>query len=187
MRKMFALILVLALCLTAVGCRSAMAPLPSGNDAGQTPGTTGTAEDTTSPSLPQDGEEIEGTDMVFGNVGTQRISYTGIVSSVEYITSPAQLPAGETFSKYDEAYFREHALVLVTDTVGSGSIRVGIEGILLSRDTAYVKVSRELPGDAGTADMATWLIWIEVDAGLTCQWRVLNPAYRPSGDDHVDK
>ena len=187
MRKMFALILVLALCLTAAGCRSAMAPQPSENGTGQTPGTTDATVDTTSPSLPQDGEEIEGTDMVFKNVGTQRIGYSGIVSSVVYVTSPAQLPQNEAFSKYDEAFFREHALVLVTDTVGSGSIRVGIERITLSGNTAYVKVSREMPGDIGTADMATWLIWAEVEAGLTCQWSVLNPAYKPSGDDRTDK
>lgn len=185
MRKMFALILVLALCLTAAGCRSAMAPLPSENGTGQTPGSTDATVDTTSPS--QDGEEIEGTDMVFENVGTQRIGYSGIVSSVVYVTSPAQLPQNEAFSKYDEAFFREHALVLVTDTVGSGSVRVGIERILISGNTAHVKVSREMPGDVGTADMATWLIWAEVDAGLTCQWSVLNPAYRPSGNDRVDK
>ena len=186
MRRIFVMLLVLALCLTTAGCRSYLPPLPSDGGTGQTQGTTEATTGTTDPSL-QEGEEIVGTDMMFNDVGTLRINYTGIVSSVVYITSPAQLPDHEVFSKYDEAFFQDHALVLVTDTVGSGSVRVGIDRIVVNGDTAYVKVSRELPGGIGTADMATWLIWAEVEAGLSCQWRVMNPAYRQNSNDRADK
>lgn len=190
MKRLFVFCLILALCLTAAGCRSAgMLPSQAGTTPGTAPGTESeeTTGDVTSPKLPEEGDEIVGTSVNFANVQTLRITYSGAKSNVVYVTSPAQLPKHEAFSAYDAAFFRDRALVLVTDTVGSGSVRVGIDRITVSGNTAYVTVSRELHGDVGTGDMATWYIWAEVEAGLTCRWEVFNPGYRNPWNDRVSR
>lgn len=83
-------------------------------------------------------------------------------------------------SAYDDAFFKDHALVLVQESVSSGSVEVGIESVSLKADhTAVVTLTHQGPGEGqvGTADMATWLLWAEVDTGLEdYQWTVANPA-----------
>ena len=187
----------IAVCLLLTGCRSSGAVGPSVQYPLQTEGREFTA-DTTAPgkketeitagtTVPAEAEEDMNGNQMFANVQTKRIPYTGNRSSVVYVTDPAQLPKDEAFAAYDGEFFAAHALVLVTDTVGSGSIRVGIEDIVIRGNVASVYVSRELPGDAGTCDMATWYIWAEVEAGLDCRWTVANPVYRGSRNDRVDK
>ena len=119
------------------------------------------------------------TEMVkFGNVQAKRIPYAGNRSGVTYVTDPAQLPQDEAFAGYDAEFFRSHALILVTDTVGSGSVRVSIRDITIRGNTASVTLSRTMAGNMGTADMATWRIWAEVEPGLQYSWSVANPACR---------
>ena len=36
-------------------------------------------------------------------------------------------------------------------------------------------LAKEMSGTVGTADMATWLLWAEVEQGLTENWTVTNP------------
>ena len=122
-------------------------------------------------------DEPEGEALDMANTGKLRIGYTDGRSSVQYITSADALPEYEALAKYDEEFFREHALVLVTETLGSGSIQVDISAITVLGNTATVHLSRYQPGDVGTADMATWLLWAEVDRDLPYQWTVKNPAY----------
>lgn len=184
MKRVFVFCLILTLCMTVAGCRSAGMVPPAGNtepssEANETTG------DVTLPQLPEEGDEIVGTNLIFSDVHTQRIGYSGLRSNVVYVTSTAQLPKLEVFAKYDAEFFREHALVLVTDTVGSGSVRVGIERITVSGNTAYVTVSRNLPGEVGTSDMATWYIWAEVETGLSLQWKVTNPVHSQKGNKQV--
>uniref|UniRef100_UPI001C9E8AF7 hypothetical protein n=1 Tax=Klebsiella pneumoniae TaxID=573 RepID=UPI001C9E8AF7 len=81
---------------------------------------------------------------------------------------------------YDEAYFVEKALVVVYETVSSGSVQVDIASI----DGGVVTLSHEMSGNVGTADMATWLLWAEVDAGLDYTWSVANPAVEPNTSTH---
>lgn len=126
----------------------------------------------------QEGEKIVGTELKFENAGKRRVPYTGIVSSVVYVTSPVQLPKTDAFAKYDAAFFQDRALILVMDTVGSGSVQVRIGRITVSGGIAYVTLARELPGQVGTADMATWQLWAEVEKDLRLQWKVANPANR---------
>ena len=128
------------------------------------------------------GESVEGTALELGESGKARITYTENRSSVSYITSASMLPDQDELKKYDDAYFKDHALVLVTETVTSGSIKVGIESVTVDGDQAVVTLSREMSGDFGTTDMATWLIWVEVETGLDCQWTVANPALKPAGE-----
>lgn len=109
--------------------------------------------------------------------GKVRITYTGNRSSVVYITSVDQLPDELDGEGYDEAYFEEHALILVTETVSSGSVDVGILSVAYSGDTALVTLYHEVPDGAMTTDdMATWLIWAEAEPDLDYQWLVENPA-----------
>ena len=70
--------------------------------------------------------------------------------------------------------------MLVQESVSSGSVEVGIESVSLKADhTAVVALTHQGPGEGqvGTADMATWLLWTEVDTRLEdYQWTVANPA-----------
>ncbi|MBQ8236724.1 MAG: hypothetical protein IJZ39_01045 [Oscillospiraceae bacterium] len=125
-------------------------------------------------------EQETGNGIDLGATGCVRVAYNGAISSVRYITSVEQLPDHEALAAYDEAYFADKALIVVYETVGSGSVRVGIESI----ENGVVTLSHELPGDAGTADMATWLLWAEVDTGLDDTWSVANPAVEPNTSTH---
>lgn len=126
------------------------------------------------------------TEMVkFGNVQTKRIPFAGIRSGVTYVTDPVQLPKDEAFAGYDAEFFRSRALILVLDTVGSGSVRVGIRDIRVQGNTASVILSRTMAGTVGTADMATWYVWAEVEQGLRYSWSVDNPVYRAARNNWV--
>lgn len=114
--------------------------------------------------------------LTIGTVGQVRVDYVGNLSSVRYITSVDRLPQYEALQGYDAAYFQEKALLIVMETVTSGSVQVGIQGIDLDGKTATVYLSHEPQGDVGTAVMTTWLIWAEVEAGLEYTWTVGNPA-----------
>lgn len=116
----------------------------------------------------------------FSNPGALRIPYTTGRCGVQYITDPSQLPDYPEFSGYDSDFFKEHALLLVTDTVGSGSTQISIDSIAVNGNTASVTLRRVLPGDVGTADMATWLLWAEVPAGLDLTWETANPGLSES-------
>lgn len=113
-----------------------------------------------------------------GQTGKCRVAYRGSVSAVKYVTSPDQLPDVEDLQEYDAEWFRDHALILVTETVPSGSIQVAIESVSIDGDTATVTLSHTMEGDAGTMDMAAWLLWAEVEPNLTCTWTIANPALK---------
>lgn len=129
------------------------------------------SEETKSPIKPLPGE-TDGILLPYANPGKARVSYEGNRSYVRYITSVAELPEEEVLAVYDEAFFEHSALLLVVETVSSGSIRVEMGDIFLSGDTARVTLKREMSGDVGTADMATWMLWAEVEKGLSCGWEL---------------
>ena len=104
--------------------------------------------------------------------GAQRIEYKQNASSVRYITRVEDLPDYEALDGYRNAeYFQNNALLVVVDTVtsGSGQVSIGFLG------DGTVTLAKEMSGTLGTADMATWLLWAEVDQGLTDTWTVTNP------------
>ena len=192
MKRMMCALLVLALLLC--GCQSAA--LPGGETQGQTEEVTEeateeatenvtevefTENETPGVTLPMFEQETgTGNGLALGDTGCVRVSYNGNVSSVRYITSAEQLPDNEALADYDEAYFAEKALIVVYETVGSGSVKVGIASV---KDGA-VTLSHDMPGDAGTADMATWLLWAEVEQGLDFTWSIANPALEPAGSQY---
>lgn len=183
MKRMLCLILTLAMLLC--GCQSAPAA-SGGSETGKDPEKVTEADlDMTEiqdpgVTLPKDEEETGGENVTVGATGCIRVEYTGNVSSVRYITSADQLPDHEALAAYDAAYFEDKALILVRETVSSGSVKVGIAAI----EGGVVTLSHEMSGDAGTADMATWLLWAEVDAGLDYEWSVANPAVESNTHTH---
>ena len=160
--------MLLALMLVFSGCASS-APVEEPTE----PQETLEATQTDPPEVTLHIEEKE-TEAVMETsaTGAQRIEYKQNASSVRYITRAADLPAYEALDGYrNDEYFRTKALLVVVDTVTSGSVKVAIDSV----GNGTVTLSKEMPGDAGTADMATWLLWAEVDQGLTENWIVTNP------------
>lgn len=183
MKKIIALLLA---ALLLAGCQ----PASAGTD---TPaGTTTMAhtetyaeEETTVPILPlkpiipptQPGDSLD-----FSNPGKARIAYTGKRSYVKYITSADQLPNEEALKGYDAEFFENNALLIVVETVSSGSVKLELEGIYLNGDTATVTLKRSMPGDFGTADMATWLLWAEVSREWDYTWVLETGNKQPQGE-----
>ena len=129
------------------------------------------------PELPDAPGAAQGEALAIGGTGKVRIDYTGNRSGVRYVTSAEALPDCEGLADYDGAWFQDHALVLVTETVGSGSVKVEIASITLADGVASVELSHEMSGDYGTNDMAVWLLWAEVEPGLEgVNWTVINPS-----------
>lgn len=62
-------------------------------------------------------------------------------------------------SAYDEAFFRENRLMVIPMTTNSGSFRFEVS-VALDGNTASVSLKGKLPGDAGTTDMADWLVLV---------------------------
>lgn len=77
---------------------------------------------------------------------------------------------GESFAdvmdQYDEAFFTDKAMYLVFLEVGTGSAVTSIEKVQLAGDRVVVQPAVEMPGEGefGTADMAYWAWFVEVDA-----------------------
>lgn len=164
------------LCLLLTGCGQPAQAVSSVS--------TGAAHETASQMQTPPDEHLIASSSASGDAADQivqgktRITYTGNESTVRYITAASQLPDNEELDKYDDAYFQDHALVLVTESVNSGSIDVAIDSIRQTDQGNVVVLRRSFPAgsQAGTSDMATWLLWAEVDAGMEGEWSVENPA-----------
>ena len=170
MKKLICMLLALMLVFT--GCASsATAEAPT--EPATEPQETLEATETDPPEVTLHVEEKE-TEAALETsaTGAQRIEYKQNASSVRYITRVEDLPAYEALDGYRNAeYFETKALLVVVDTVTSGSVKVAIDSV----GNGTVTLRKEMSGDAGTADMATWLLWAEVDQGLAESWTVTNP------------
>lgn len=185
-RILCAILALLMLCMA--GCRGSGEQPSTTATAGTT---SGTEPEKTEPTditvtVPKEGldNDPSGTELAFANAGKTRITYTEGQNEVRYVTSVAELPEYGQLAKFDEAFFSEKALIVVVLTVNSGSVKVDIDSIMVDGTTATVTVSRELQGEAATADMATWLLWAEVEPGLELQWQLANPKLPAGGTTH---
>lgn len=185
MKKIICILTALMLLLT--GCQTVGGETtPAETTAPPAEATTPVGE-TTVPTLPMNpviGATEPGDSIAFSNPGKMRIVYTGPRSSVQYVTSVAQLPAEEWFQDYDEEFFKTKALLIVVETVNSGSVQLEIESIRVSGDTASVEVKRTMSGDVGTTDMATWMLWVEVSNELDYNWVLPNSTNLPEGEKY---
>ena len=182
MKKMICAILALMLLLT--GCQAAVTETTP-------PAETVLPLETGIPTLPESGfhsvPDVSpqlGEGLPFENAGKVRLNYEGNRSYVLYVTSVEQLPAGGSWTGYDESYFETKALLIVVETLSSGSVQVDLESILVEGDTASVNIKRTMTGDVGTADMATWMLWAEVEAGLELNWILANASMLPEGEKY---
>ena len=163
---------ILALMLVFSGCAPS-APVEETTEPAAEPQVTVEATEVDPPEMTLHIEEKETEPpLVPSAAGAQRIEYKQNASSVRYVTRVEDLPPYEALDGYRTAeYFESKALLVVVDTVTSGSVKVSIESV----GNGTVTLGKEMSGDAGTADMATWLLWAEVEQGLTDTWTVTNP------------
>lgn len=105
-----------------------------------------------------------------------RINYQqGVGNSVTYVSSVDQLNTyglydSDKLAAYDDSFFENKGLVLVKYTVNSGSTQVSLGSADRVNNMVSVHVDAQ-PAGIGTSDMATWLLWAEVDKSLgDCQW-----------------
>ena len=163
MKKIFCLILAVFL---LAGCQPSDVGIDTPNETTAAPTETVPQEEISLPTLPLTpviDPILPGDRLAFSNPGKARLAYTGHRSYVKYVTSVDQLPNEEALKGYDAEFFENHALVILVETVSSGSVRLDIDAICLDGDTASVKVKRTMQGDVGTADMATWMLWAQVE------------------------
>lgn len=130
------------------------------------------------------GGSLEGDQLAFANPAVSRVAYTGIRSYVKYITSPQELPNEGQWQGFDDAFFEKHALLVVVETVNSGSVRLELESITVADGVASVSIKRSLSGEVGTSDMATWMLWAQVEKGLDYTWTLANATELPQGEQY---
>ncbi len=169
------LIWMLLFCLLLAACSS---DGPAGESS--KPAETETGATMTTPTR---GPADLGKTVKFELGGQCQVEYTVNMSAVHYIDSPDKLPRQEGLEKYDAAWFREHALLLVYETVRNSSMEVGIERIDLEEGCAGITLTHGPGENPGTTMMTTWLLWAEVERGLDYSWTVLNPAEESQIED----
>lgn len=105
-----------------------------------------------------------------------RITYQqGVGNSVTCVSSVDELNrfglyGSDKLAAYDKHFFDSKALVLVKYTVNSGSTQLSLDSATQVSNMVSVHVDAQSSG-MGTSDMATWLLWAEVDKSLSdCQW-----------------
>ena len=83
--------------------------------------------------------------------------------SAYYLAQKSDRPeeAKEDISRYDDAWFSEHQLIVAVIDEGSGSTRHEVGSVIKSADGGKVVIARLIP-EIGTCDMASWRIFIEV-------------------------
>ncbi len=177
MKKMICIILVLMLVLT--GCQGAPGETTPPTETTVPPTDNTQPQETTLPTMPEIGFATGpaigpqvGENLPFTYVGKARIQYEGDRNFVLYVTSVEQLPKEGDWEGYDEAYFETKALLIVVDTLASGSVQVDLESVTVDEGIATVTLKRTLAGEVGTADMATWMLWAEVEKGLDYSWNL---------------
>ena len=185
---------ILALMLILAGCRAGVGETTPAPETTQAP--TEIPEEnalaSTFPTLMESDLAIggpvpggpEGDQLAFENPGKARLPYQGSRSYVRYVTKVEELPPECSWEGYDEAYFQTKALVIVVETLNSGSVQVELESIRVKDNVASVSIRRTMTGDVGTTDMATWVFWAEVEKNLSYTWSLANASQLPAGEKY---
>ena len=187
MKKMICAILAMMLMLT--GCQAAVGETTPPTQTAPVPVEGTLPQENTFPTLPESGFRPnpgiggqEGESLPFENAGKVRLKYEGNRSYIRYVTSVEQLPKEGSWNGYDAAYFQTKALLIVVETLSSGTVQVDLESILVDGNTASINIKRTMAGEVGTTDMATWMLWAEVEKGLEYEWTLLNATKLPAGE-----
>ena len=103
------------------------------------------------------------TDQVLQSAQAIRQNDGSMDEYMKLCNSPADVKPGITRadgSAYDDAYFRDHSLILVGLELGSGSIRPEITNVTAQDNDCTVTVTQYTP-EVGTDDMAYWILAAE--------------------------
>lgn len=114
--------------------------------------------------------------------GRVRLPYTRRRNDARCVTSASQLPDVPELKAYGPDFFAGHALLLVSDTTASGSLRPTLHTADIADGHGTVRLQHPLPArnQCVTQDMATWLLWAEVPVSWAdLSWAVANPALPP--------
>ena len=111
--------------------------------------------------------EVQGEDIPFESRGVRTGSYTmgkvfptiGMYRTVEDLRAIDTIDFGE---KYNEEFFKTKALIVIEVQEGSGSVRHEVSKVVKNGDIITVGIKRIVP-EFGTADMAEWAIFVEID------------------------
>jgi len=170
------LVLATTIILTACG-GSGMTTTPQQSpdvtpDVTPDPGTSTTPPPITDP-LPPDG--VSSVKVLYNRIDwRENMDRTVIIRSVEELLEFSEsleiirlngrdegLIERITGVKYDDAFFEDHFLVMVTVSETSGSNRHEVTSVKINNGMLDIEIERQIP-DVGTADMAGWLITIEL-------------------------
>jgi hypothetical protein len=66
-------------------------------------------------------------------------------------------------SRYDDEFFAKNALIIITLDESSGSVRHNVKKVIKEGNEISIAIERKVP-ELGTADMAEWNIYIELNA-----------------------
>ena len=66
-------------------------------------------------------------------------------------------------SKYNDEFFTKKALIVITLDESSGSVRHNVKKVVKDSNEITIAIERKVP-ELGTADMAEWNIYIELNA-----------------------
>ncbi len=178
--KVIACLLIFAALLT--GCRRGSSATTAATDAATT---APAATDPTVPSFTDGtrGDPDIGIDVAFKVLGTQNVKHSLDISQAKYITSVDDLPSYDALAEYDEAWFREHALLVILETVPGGKITIDIDSIKLDGSRADITLARGYDGKLSTTTNVVWLVWAEVERDLHYTWNITNPTLESNVSD----
>lgn len=180
--KATACLLIFAALLT--GCHRGTSATTATTAATTTAAATNSSEiDSTIPTEGTRGEPDIGIDVKFKVLGTQNIKHTIDISQAKYVTSVEELPNYEILEEYDAAWFQEHALLVIYETVPGGKITVDIDSIKLDGSRADITLARKYDGKISTTSNVVWLLWAEVDRDLHYTWNITNPTLENNVSD----
>lgn len=101
----------------------------------------------------------------------EEINFEAVVQRTGSYTNGKAFPYVKTYfnpdemienSKYDEAFFNTKALIIIGLRESSGSISHSVEKVVKNDSDITVVMKKNVP-NIGTADMAEWEIYIEID------------------------
>lgn len=111
--------------------------------------------------------ELQGEELAFESKVIRTGSYTTGKNypSIGLYRNTTDLQAIDTIdygTKYDEEFFKTKALIVIELRETSGSVRNQVTKVVKNGDDITVGINKIVP-EIGTADMAEWAIFVEID------------------------
>jgi len=111
--------------------------------------------------------QLQGEELTFEAKISRTGSYTSWKSypTITLARSVAELNVNDTIShgeKYNEEYFKTKALIVIELRETSGSVRHEVTKVVKNDNQITVEIKKIVP-EIGTADMAEWVIYVELD------------------------